>query len=111
MQYDKRKQGNKGLTLIAPYPALGLLAGDRLEPTSEFDDIGVFCPLSAIPVWLLFWRSSDQSLAHHRNPLWDPVLGLTPDRCITVGSLHTLSLGLCQPWCKEVVAGSTIVFP
>ena len=49
LRYDKRLNGSLGLSLTEPVPELGLHTGDRLEPTPEFPDIGMFAELCPNP--------------------------------------------------------------
>ena len=43
---------------------------------------------------LLFWRHADATLTHHRNPLFNASLGITPEDVLVPDWLHTLSLGV-----------------
>ena len=100
MRFDKRKQGSHGLALSSDCLPAGLRSGDRLEPSDTLPDIGTFFSLEHFPILLTFWRPGEETLVHHRNPIWDPSLGITPDSTLTVDSLHTLNLGLFQQWSK-----------
>ena len=42
LKYDKRSHGLHGLALVADFPELGLLKGDRLEPSEKLLDIDCF---------------------------------------------------------------------
>ena len=42
LRYDKRASGSRGRALTSSLPALGLEAGDRLEPGDSLEDIGAF---------------------------------------------------------------------
>ena len=98
LHYDKSRTGSRGRALRAPLPALGLLAGDRLEPQPGLWDVGAFERLEA-PVTVVFWRPDNQSLALHRNPVFDTDLGLTTD-ALALDCLHILHLGVFQNYCS-----------
>ena len=71
-----------------------LKVGDRLEPSINCPDIGLgFDACRSYPFRVTFWREELQSWAYHRNPLWEPTLGLTVDRVMMVDFLHTVGLG------------------
>jgi hypothetical protein len=99
--YDKRVQGSHGRALRANLPHLGLLAGDRLEPSTGCPDVGAFEQLS-LPATVLFWRPSEETIAKHRNPLFNPVTGVTLET-LTVDTLHCLYLGVLQVHCSRVI--------
>ena len=44
----------------------------------------------------MFWRPSAETLVRRRLPLWDPTIGVTPDRVLTIDWLHDISLGPAQ---------------
>jgi hypothetical protein len=67
--FDKRKKGFHGRALRAPMPILGLLRGDRLEPSHLLRDVFVLEQL-APPFDLLFWRQGCETLAKHRCPIF-----------------------------------------
>ena len=71
--FDKRPQGYQGRALRNGIPALGLEAGDRLEPNESLWDIGDQFDNLDIPagqsVRILFWRKEKQTLCTHRSPL------------------------------------------
>lgn len=100
LRYDKRQNGSHGLALTADFPSLGLLAGDRLEPSADFQDIGAVFSLSDFPATLTFWRPSQEDGCHHRCPLFDASLGITLPDSVTVDELHTLNLGVYAVWCR-----------
>ena len=73
--YDRRQRGNRGRCLTRPIPALGLEAGDRLEPGPGLRDIGDgFDQLTVFPATITFWRVGSETLARHRNPIFDEAL-------------------------------------
>jgi hypothetical protein len=45
-------------------------------------------------VAVLFWLVSSETLARHRNPLFDITLGITPWRVLNADLLHCLYLGV-----------------
>ena len=96
LEYDKRKgsKASRGRALKTDIPELGLLAGDRLEPHPTMPDVGVIDDFKAVPVTLLFWRRSEETQARHRNPLFDALLGITPEEIFVPDWLHSLSLGV-----------------
>ena len=100
--WNKKKGGIRGLSLVADYPPLLLKKGDRLEPWSGCTDVASFARIAAsqFPTRVLFWRASLEGMAHHRNPLYDPALGLTPSETSALDWLHTLSLGCFQTYCS-----------
>lgn len=73
-------------------PELGLLRGDRVEPSGDLRDIGQL-RLATPPLQATFWRRSCETAARHRNPLF-----ATPDmlsvEAFVVDELHTMHLGV-----------------
>ena len=105
LRYDKRTQGGaNGRSLQRDYKPLGLLSGDRLEPSRVLIDVAAFDTLENMQVGqeveITFWMRSEESLCLHRTPLWNPRLGLTPSRVICVDVLHTCHLGVLNCWTK-----------
>ena len=68
LSYDRRN--GRGASLNAAYPDLLLEKGDRLEPWDGCSDIAGFERLTSFPARVLFWRSSDEGISHHRNPMF-----------------------------------------
>ena len=95
LQYDTRKKGNRGRCLARPVPAMGLLAGDRLEPSKSCPDIGLSLKdvSQAVPKPVTFWRVRQDEPCRHRNPLWSIDLGVTTD-IVCIDVMHTLCLGI-----------------
>lgn len=92
--YDVRPHGQRGRALSADFPKYGLQKNDRLEPIPTRPDPGAFD--SAVPpVDCLWWRSSRDTVARRRNPLFGPGTFITPS-CLSVDWLHTFSLGVFQ---------------
>ena len=50
-----------------------------------------------------FWRRPSESLARHRNPLFDTTIGVTPWASITIDVMHTFHLGITNAYCKHVL--------
>ena len=91
----------KGRCLLSDIAELRLLKGDRLEPSISIPDIGDF--ESSLGSIATFWRSSRETLTRHRNPLFDPEIGITPKRSLTVDTLHALNLGVYKIWAKVAI--------
>ena len=100
--YDKRDVGSKGRALMREYPALGLLAGDRLEATPALLDVADFDSVSVFPYDAVFWRSSEETITRHRNFIFSRKTGITPHRCLTIDVLHCLYLGVFNRFCRIV---------
>ena len=103
VQYDKRKDGARGLALIAPIPELALRTGDRVEPSAALRDVSMFFELRSFPVEIVVWRQADETLTRRRNPLFDKSIGLTPSESLTEDTLHCLYLGVMHAFCKHLV--------
>ena len=104
--YDKRDTGSRGRALTRPVPELGLLKDDRLESGEDLHDVGMLeslIPTPARPVRVIFWRPSSETLARHRNPIFDAALGITPRRCINGDTLHCIYLGVILVFCRHVI--------
>ena len=100
LDYDKRSKGFHGRCLRTALPALGLEVGDRLEPSGYLPDVAKLELVSSFPATLRFWRTSRETLARHRNPIFDRSLGISPNRCLTVDVLHAVNLGVMMVFCK-----------
>ena len=74
-------------------PALGLLRGDREEPSEDRPDIAALEYMAEFPVTVLFWRPSSETLARHKNPLSGEALGFTPQRAVCCGLAPHIVLG------------------
>lgn len=106
--WDKRDGGNIGLSMRSDLlfwdnAPLGLLAGDRVEPTPELQDVADVFTLSHFPATVTFWRRSFEYIARHRNPLFDESLGITPHRCMTADTLHVIYLGIMLRLCRVIL--------
>jgi hypothetical protein len=102
LHYDKRKEGSHGRALLENVPELGLLKGDRLEPCAQLPDVGKFGSLIALPMMVLFWRPSFDTLCLHRCPLFDEGIGVTA-ASIALDVLHCLHMGVFKAWAKVVL--------
>ena len=105
--YDLRiKGGWKGRSLaerVVLTDGTVLEVGDRLEPSRELLDVGDgFDLLTVFPVLVTFWRASLETIALHRNPLWNPDTGATHDKIMGVDSLHTFAIGVFLLYCQHV---------
>ncbi len=103
LENDRRPYGNHGRCLSAAVESLGLLLGDRLEPSPWLPDVGDFESIDIFPFPLCFWRSSNEYITRHRNPIFDRELGITPSKSLTVDVLHCINLGVLLVWCRHVV--------
>lgn len=102
LYYDKRTYGHRGRCLNQSFPELGLLKGDRVEPSYELQDVSRF-EEQAAPCRVLFWRATQETSTRHRNPLFDPAIGVTV-QSIKVDSLHCLALGVWQAVLSPILA-------
>ena len=91
---DHRKDGARGYTLDENLPELGLLKGDRLEPSAEnwWDPDNLWGETQ--PERAVMWRRSREGMCLRRNPLLCPEVGLTLDSILAIDVLHTLCLGV-----------------
>ena len=105
LRYDRRKHGVHGRALVAGIVIQGvqLLVNDRLEPSLGLPDIGALEHRTEFPFQIIFWRTSEESLARHRNPVFEPELGITPARSVVVDVLHAVFLGILLVWCRCAV--------
>ena len=104
LRFDKRPSGIRGRGLLADYPPLALLAGDRLEPSFAVPDIGNVENQTKFPLELTFWRLSvgDKHGLNHRVPLFCRELGVSVNHlCLDV--LHTVHLGIMQRYVCAVL--------
>ena len=72
LRYDKRKNGARGRALVAHVPELGLVVGDRLEPSLALMNVADF-DTAELPLVATFWRRRMQGsrcadAVLHRNP-------------------------------------------
>ena len=92
--YDKRTTttSSMGRCLREDLPRLGLRKGDRLEPSASCPWVAAFEQLVGM-VSVTFWRISNESIAKHRNPLFDESIGISM-LLIFFDVMHTLNLGV-----------------
>ena len=60
LRHDKRASWPRGLALTRDFPELGLVAGDRVEPSATLPDVSMLETV-ATPVIVTFWRRSAES--------------------------------------------------
>ena len=103
LRYDKRRKGSRGRALQGNLPNLGLMAGDRLEPSDVLPDIGAFEGLvGRLPVQVTFWRPVNNTLALHRNQVFGANTGISIQN-IAIDVLHTLHLGVFKQYCMDAI--------
>ena len=103
LQWDMRSRGGShGRALTRDYPELGLRRGDRLEPCPRLRDVGKFEDLNEYPTEVIFWRTSAQTWATHRNAIFDPALGIGLGN-LGVDTLHCLHLGIYKKLVAKVL--------
>ena len=106
LRYDKRtKDSSAGRTLMQAIVVntVHLKLGDRLEPSYTLPDVGALEEISTFPTTIVFWRRSVETLTRHRNPVFDPEIGITPARSLTVDVLHAFFLGIMNMWAKVTI--------
>lgn len=107
LRYLKGRKG-AGRALTASVPALGLLAGDRLEPTASMPDVALF-DSAPVPFEAVFWRATRDprgaclDTVVRRNPVFSAFLGISPMRTLAIDSLHTLYYGPVMRWTAAVL--------
>ena len=102
LHFDQRSKGNHGRTLSVALPSLGLLEGDRLEPSASLMNVGQLESVTTFPLWLTFWRQANETSARHRNPLFSRETHTSP--CSTaLDSRHCLHLGVYKDYCMIVM--------
>ena len=97
-----KKKGIKGRIVAQDIPAIGLLKGDRLEPSPTLPDIGNFEIIASYPTRVVFWRSSGDPRVKHRNPLFNRSSGISP-LYIVPDLLHCWYLGLLKTFTTELI--------
>ena len=89
--YDQRSPGHHGRTLSVALPSLGLLEGDRMEPSAKVVDVGHLESVTTFPLWLTFWRQANETSARHGSPLFSLERETHISPCsIALASLHGL---------------------
>lgn len=102
LRYDKRPSGLRGRVLSEGVQECQLRAGMRLEPSDEVQDIGKFEEL-ATPFTACFWDVQEETLARHANPLFEASLGMAPQRCLTIDTLHAVYLGVMKVYVRVCI--------
>ena len=97
--------GGRGRCIPIDFPELGLVRGDRLEPTPDMPDVAAFDLLEP-PVKALFWRRSNETLVRHRVPLFSDETGISVPSCLVPDWMHGLSLGLIQDFLRWLLSSS-----
>ena len=100
---QRRKKGIGGRVLSRDISELGLLAGDRLEPSPDLPNVFNFEELDPSSlVSVVFWPSSGDPQVKHRNLLFDAAIGVTP-LSLLVDILHALLLGVLKNFAAELI--------
>ena len=101
--YDHRQNGSHGRAMRWGIVGTPIEQGDRLEPTPDMPNVSTIdsLALAQLPVRLVFWRSN-QSRVKHRNPIFNPDIGITPV-LLGVDQLHALNLGALQKFARELM--------
>lgn len=93
--FDKRLHGQRGRCLSRDLPQFMLSKGDRLEPSKSVMDVAAIDALTP-PLDLVFWRSANETLTKHRNPIFDDAMATNPAETLGIDWLHAISLGVLQ---------------
>ena len=104
LRFDKSPRGG-GRLLTCDIPGTVLLQGDRLEPNPMLPDVFAFeelLPRACQMLRVLFWRSSQQRMTKHRNPLFSAALHISP-QTIAPDWLHVCSLGVFGDFSMHLV--------
>ena len=97
------KARGRGRTITRAVPTLGLLPGDRLEPSRDLPDVGAFVQ-TARPFTAIFWRRSLDERGRctdrvaHRNPLFCEPIGRAPHLQLGQDVLHGIYYGPVMAW-------------
>ena len=77
-EYQKRRDNPRGRALQHDISALGLLQGDRLEPSQNLQDVADWDDVdqAEFPVTVTFWRRGAETRARRRLPIIGPELGI-----------------------------------
>ena len=81
---------------------LGLLKDDRIEHSEELPDVGLFWDSVVSPITVTFWRRACERRTGHRNPIFNPKLGITL-QIMVVDSMHAFSFGPVRTYCMHAV--------
>ena len=89
-------------------PELRLFKHDRVEPSvhvpdvSKLEEIVDAATFPTDGLRVTFWRRDAESRTKHRNPIFDPSIGIVLDIVIP-GELHMLNLGPLKVFCFQLV--------
>ena len=81
-----------------------MLKHDRVEPSvhvpdvSKLEEIVDAANFPTAGLRVTFWRRDAESRTKHRNPIFDPSIGIVPDIGIP-GELRVLNLGPLKEFC------------
>ena len=98
-----RTGANRGRVLAEPVASLGLVQGDRLEPSRGLPDIGAFEEITDFPADVILLRSSCEYAARHRNHVLTADLGLGPCDALCVDVLHAVNLGSLKEFVRVAI--------
>jgi hypothetical protein len=84
----------------ADYAELGLLQGDRLEPSKALRDVGSF-ETQVVPFEVTFWRPQNETACKHRCSLF-AICGVSVET-LAIDALHTLNLGVYKSFCQAAI--------
>ena len=69
--------------------------GDRLEPSLCVMDVASIDARTP-PLDLVFWRTTNETITKHRNPIFDDAIATSPAETLGIDWLHSISLGVLQ---------------
>jgi hypothetical protein len=98
LDYDKRKDGALGRSLLKDVAFHGLQKKDRLEPTVTLPDVALFDSLRDFPVNISWWRRENETRVRRRNPVFCDIPGVGL-HSIRIDMLHCFYLGVAQDFC------------
>ena len=93
-----------GYMLTANLPELGLLARDRLAPSTDLPNLDIRClgDVQSFPVVLTFWRKDNATVAKWRNPLFTELTGISVET-FALDVMHCLHLGTWKAFCMTCI--------
>lgn len=85
-------------------PAMGVLAGDRVEPHRGCPDVGDIDRCHELLVRILLWRPGAETVARHECPLFvDTAETGISIETVSIDTMHTLHLGIFQVFLRSFV--------
>ena len=94
---EAKKSGSSGRALLNDIPGMHAVKGDRFEPRFPGAwDWQEIVKEGAERQSLTLWRPSAETMARHRNPLFDPELGTSLWQTVAIDGMHTWCLGIHQ---------------